>query len=631
MAKSRLCIIGAYRQEEQERIQSVRHMFRRSGLLSEIWLRGLSTEAVHEVLGLSTNDLPDQVVFARRLRQITDGNAFFVLETIRTLLESDSLWRTPKDIPLPQSIQEAIVDRLALLSPLSRQILEAAAVLFPDLDLELLELTAGKTEFETVDSLDELTGRRILKEKADSFEFHHELLRTAVYQLLSPWRRKLLHRRAGNALGAKHVGREEAVAAQMAFHFDSALEYDLAVDFYERAAVAAQAIYAYREALQHVQRAFILLPKAENNPVRSTNLYELLAQSLGHLGRYEEARDALQQAILTSNPEDSYQLAQLHYQIAGTHIAQLNYPEANDGLAESLTHLVNPRAQRNDQWWKLWLDIKLNYLTLSSYHMDVERSQSLIDEIAPVIENSGTENQRRYYANRIFIARMVMERYQPSAETITLTELELDKARESQNPLIMTYAEFYMGFCLFFTNQLAPSEQWLLAALNSAREINLRSMEGRCLAFLSTLYRRQGDLVNTEKYARETEVVGESIGSLHYQAHCLANLAWIAYQKGHRDHVLETAVMACEYFVSSAVPFAWIGYMPLLAITLNLQRLGSAVEAARAMLDPYQQRLPDNLTHALNGAVGSWDRQDEHHTRKSLKQAVDLAKKEGYL
>ncbi|MDX1414834.1 MAG: AAA family ATPase, partial [Candidatus Promineifilaceae bacterium] len=30
LAKSRLCIIGAYRQEEQERIQSVRHMFRRS-------------------------------------------------------------------------------------------------------------------------------------------------------------------------------------------------------------------------------------------------------------------------------------------------------------------------------------------------------------------------------------------------------------------------------------------------------------------------------------------------------------------------------------------------------------------------------------------------------------------------
>ena len=49
--------------------------------------------------------------------------------------------------------------------------------------------------------------------------------------------------------------------------------------------------------------------------------------------------------------------------------------------------------------------------------------------------------------------------------------------------------------------------------------------------------------------------------------------------------------------------------MVLLVSSLETGRVEKAVEAARSMLDRRQQRLPDDLTAALVGAVQSWEEQ----------------------
>jgi len=132
-------------------------------------------------------------------------------------------------------------------------------------------------------------------------------------------------------------------------------------------------------------------------------------------------------------------------------------------------------------------------------------------------------------------------------------------------------------------------------------------------------------------YAHEAEVVGRIVGSLHFQAHGLANFAWIAYRQGRHVEALEKVTQACDYFDKASVPFAWIGNMVLLAVYYDLGQLESAVGAARTMLDPRQQLLPDDITTAMTRAVQCWEWKDANNVRKYLDKIVSLAKTGGYL
>ena len=78
-------------------------------------------------------------------------------------------------------------------------------------------------------------------------------------------------------------------------------------------------------------------------------------------------------------------------------------------------------------------------------------------------------------------------------------------------------------------------------------------------------------------------------------------------------------------------PFKWLANSVLLAIYLDREQLDKAIESLNAMLDLKQQRLPDDLTAALEQSVQSWEENQVNTTRDALIKAVELAKGRGYL
>ena len=154
------------------------------------------------VLRLGGN-MSHDVSLVDRLSEATGGNPFFLLETLRTLAEAEDPLDPPPglpDIPLPDSVRQAVEMRVQRLSSTARQVLEAAAVLGLPFDFDTLHLTAGRQEMETVDGLDELVARQLLVEQAGCYHFRHDMVRDAVASGLSTYRRRLLHRRAAEAL-----------------------------------------------------------------------------------------------------------------------------------------------------------------------------------------------------------------------------------------------------------------------------------------------------------------------------------------------------------------------------------------------------------------------------------------------
>jgi tetratricopeptide (TPR) repeat protein len=417
----------------------------------------------------------------------------------------------------------------------------------------------------------------------------------------------------------------------MAFHYDTAEDYERALPAYERAAVAAQAVYAHEEAIRHLQRAIALVPETQADPMISARLYETLGINLVNAGRFEMARSAYRQAIDSLSPETGMSLVRLNWRLARTYLSQLYYGKAESQLDNALTVLESPPAQGEAAWRHLWLDIQLDRLTLFAYLFDIGRFDALSQEIAPVIEKLGTLKHRLSYSSKLYFIGLVKNGYRPSSETFAILDKHLELACQSQDPRDVVFAQFSKGYCLLHADEIKSAEEWIQKSLDQTRQLDLRVHEARCLAFLSTVYRRLGEIERTAEYAQLAAQKGTEVGSRHYVAHSLANSAWLAYHRGETDLAVEKARKAVQDFLKTKVPLAWLALIVLLAIYCDTGDFDQAIDAAEAMLDPLQQRLPDKLDTALESAVYSWNQQDDENTRQFLEQAVQLAKERGYL
>ncbi|MBM4467124.1 MAG: tetratricopeptide repeat protein, partial [Chloroflexi bacterium] len=275
-----LLLIASYRSEEADAMAKLRQGLARLGVLSELKLAGLDAAAILQLLRHLTPSplhppLPllqgegeggrggeGEVALAERLQRATGGNPFFLLETLRVLIESGQPLEklvSLADLPLPDTVRQAVEARLARLSPVARQVLEAGAVMGPTLRFDLVRLTAGRRELETMDSLDELVARQLLMEQEADYRFHHDLTQRVVEAGLSPMRRQLLHRRAGRAL--EHL-EPDAVAA-LVRHFEAGGEVEKALHYHGLAAQKAEALFAWREAEEHQSRTLALLDRLD--------------------------------------------------------------------------------------------------------------------------------------------------------------------------------------------------------------------------------------------------------------------------------------------------------------------------------------------------------------------------------
>jgi len=162
LGESDICILATYRSAHGSALVDVKRAFARSGRLAEVALSRLTAAAVEEILGQLPEQPPEPRPLAARIHRATGGNAFFVLETLRALMEAERLADPPGELPLAPTVEDAIGRRLGNLSPLGRQVLETAAVLGTDLRVDLLQETAGRSDLEVAEGLDEVVGRQLL-------------------------------------------------------------------------------------------------------------------------------------------------------------------------------------------------------------------------------------------------------------------------------------------------------------------------------------------------------------------------------------------------------------------------------------------------------------------------------------
>ncbi|HET7013377.1 MAG TPA: AAA family ATPase [Streptosporangiaceae bacterium] len=196
-------------------------------------------------------------------------------------------------LAVPWTVAQVIGQRLAALPAPAWELLSAAAVVGPVVPHALLAEVAGRDEDELLAAVETVLAARLLAEDdQDRYRFPHDLIRDTLEESLSAARRRLLHRRVGQALQRQ----PDAAAESLAFHFAKAGEDETAARYLELAGDQAQQRVAYAAAAEYYGAAIARL-QAVARPGAAVPVAEKHGVALFRAGRHDEAITALEGAL----------------------------------------------------------------------------------------------------------------------------------------------------------------------------------------------------------------------------------------------------------------------------------------------------------------------------------------------
>jgi len=300
-ASQRVAIALTYRREEvTPRLGRLVADLGRADLATEVAIERLDRDDVGAMLRAIFGDrasLGDG--FAGLLHGLTEGNPFFVEETLKALIIAGDLaptddggWRARplERVRVPRTAVEAVRHRLAALTVPARSVASTAAVAGRRFDFDLLKTLTNHDEQALLALVKELIAAQlVVEESADRFAFRHALTREAIYAELLARERVALHRQIADALERAHASSLDAVVEALEYHAWEAGDWTRAADFATRAAGHALALSAPREAIAHLDRAFMASERA--GMVVGTAFYLVRGRANETLGEFQRAHE----------------------------------------------------------------------------------------------------------------------------------------------------------------------------------------------------------------------------------------------------------------------------------------------------------------------------------------------------
>lgn len=351
MKGSKFFILATWRNEglpANLRLDQVMLEAKRSGLGMTLSLARLHPAQIAELVR-SRISAPAPERLSERLYRESEGLPFFVVEYLENL-SRDLLETNPESWAMPANVRELLRLRLAAISEPGQQLLASAAVIGRSFDFETLREVSGRSEAEIIAGLEELIARRIIAENKTGLEspgklasltsalvydFAHEKLRQVEYEQISLARRRLLHRRAAEALvgQARGPGKNEALESRIANHYQLAGMDGLAAQFYQLAGEFARTIFANQTAVSHFQAALAL-----GHP-DAAGLNEAIGDLQTLQGDYPAALASYETAAALCKPDCiaaiEHKLGNVYYRRGAWRLAESHFQQAFDRLGEN--------------------------------------------------------------------------------------------------------------------------------------------------------------------------------------------------------------------------------------------------------------------------------------------------------
>jgi tetratricopeptide (TPR) repeat protein len=319
--------------------------------------------------------------FSRWLFKESDGQPFFLVETLRALAEEGVLrpdpesraweldWPTftksildsePRIFP---GVRERIRAWLSRVSPPADEILTAAAVLGEYASFDHLREVANLEEGPALAASDELVAKQLLQEVEPTsmdarfsalYRFSHQKLAEVAYQDAGAARRRILHHRAYEVLRAESVP-----AAVLAHHASLAGRRSETIQPAIEAGQEAMRMLAVQVAISHYETAWHIVEEIgwpeSLSPNDRRDLYAGLGRGYELAGAWEKAQELYEVMIADARSSGSAPIeCEALNHLATVHINGFKDPESALPLLQSARNMAkgqgDQRGMAETEW-----------------------------------------------------------------------------------------------------------------------------------------------------------------------------------------------------------------------------------------------------------------------------------------
>ena len=276
---ARILLVATYRLEHQ-------HRWARKSYYTQLRIDPLPSEIARELLDLRLGHDASLQALKEVLIQRTDGNPFFLEESVRALIETGALTGGPGShqlvtdltvVQVPSAVNVVIAARIDRLPPTEKRLLQCAAAIGKHVRVNLLAAICDLPDEDLRRALSQLQEAEFLYETSlfpdAEYTFRHTLTHEVAYASLLHDQRRVHHRRLVEAMERLYAGRLSEEVEWLAHHAVRAGLWEKALHYLVESGRKAAAGFAHREALACFE------------------------QALEALGRVPSTRETLEQAI----------------------------------------------------------------------------------------------------------------------------------------------------------------------------------------------------------------------------------------------------------------------------------------------------------------------------------------------
>jgi class 3 adenylate cyclase len=411
---ARLLLLVNYRPE-------YRHEWGNKTYYTQLRLDPLGKESADEMLTALLGSDPDLAPLKRIIIEKTEGNPFFMEETVQVLLDEGALVRNGttrltkplRELKIPPTVQAILAARIDRLPPDQKDLLQTLAVVGMEFKLGLVrqvwqpptisaiastnpeattmaltlshkEANPGATDLESM--LSELQlGEFIYEQPAVGdleYTFKHALTHDVAYNSVLNERRRLLHERIGSRLESVYRDNLGDHLAALTYHYGRSGNHEKAVGYCLLAIEQSQERGSFAEVVALFETGLDLLQKLPDDDSRADRELDLRNAAYSALGD----------------------------------IKGLASPEVERSTERAIALCQRPGVNWEKSWWALF-----GIYFVQQMRPDVRRAGALASELIARAEERGANGLLAEAGNWLAYIKMVAGDFEEAADAFDRT------------------------------------------------------------------------------------------------------------------------------------------------------------------------------------------------------------------
>jgi len=511
-----ILIIGSYRHDERPNLPT------QLPAMQTIMLERFDQETMRALCASMLGEAGHRENLLAFVQRETEGNAFFIVETMRALAQEvgrlDNIGRSP----LPASIQaggiQAVIQRrLEAVPSVHRPLLNVAAIQARQFNLTVVEAVAREYDL-LVDSmntwLQACADAAVIELKDGNWQFAHEKLRMVIIEAIPVDERRQWHRR---------------VALAMEHKFDDLTQYAIPLLYQWREAgdtlkeahyglIAARQNNAKSEfsiAIAQAQRVLEILPNTSQHTSQRIEAMHILGIAYASTGQLHESETILQDALVQARQHDDLGLLILSLSELGSLLtARQQFDQAQPYLQEAIA--------------------------LSEKHDDLQLRANVLNNLGTLYHEQGLhQNALDHYYRSLAICRRLSYQW--------------GIARALNN----------IGNVYIAENDAAQAKTFYTESLTLWRAIGSRRGVATVLNNLGVVTESLGQYEEAARYYQEGLELSQTYNDELNMAINLINLAWVLMMQKKftqaYSHLIKALQLSDELQIEILCIFAMLG------------------------------------------------------------------------